>query len=64
MSDITYQRTVVAFCVALSLAVLYLQRRYLFAPPDYTVTRAMIEKAEMEAIFGPEYEFLDDDDEE
>ena len=51
--------------VALACAVIaYYMIRDIWRKPDYTVTRKMIERAEMEAIFGDDYEFLDDDDEE
>lgn len=60
MNNRTYYILLGAVCSALA----YLVLRDIWREPDYTVTRKMIEKAEMQAFFGPEYEFLDDDDEE
>ena len=45
-------------------AIAYYMIRDIWRKPDYTVTRKMIEKAEMEAIFGDDYEFLDDDEDD
>lgn len=59
-SDKIFYLVVATVCSALA----YLVLRDIWREPDYTVTRKMIEKAEMEAIFGPEYEFLDDEDED
>ena len=59
-SDKIFYLVLATVCSALA----YVMLRDVTRKPDYTVTRAMIEKAEMEAIFGPEYEFLDDDEDE
>ena len=58
--DICYYSFLATVCSALA----YVMLRDIWRKPDYTVTRAMIEKAEMEAIFGPDYEFLDDEDDD
>lgn len=60
MNDKIFYATLTLICSALA----YVMLRDIWRKPDYTVTRAMIEKAEMEAFFGPEYEFLDDDDDD
>ena len=60
MSNRTYYILLGAVCSAIA----YVMLRDIWREPDYTVTRKMIERAEMEAIFGDDYEFLDDYDEE
>lgn len=60
MSNRTYYILLGAVCSAIA----YVMLRDIWRKPDYTVTRAMVERAEMEAIFGPEYEFLDDDEDD
>ena len=55
--DILYYSLLATVCSALA----YLVLRDIWRKPDYTVTRQMIERAEMEAIFGDDYEFLDDE---
>lgn len=60
INDICYYSLLATVCSALA----YLMLRDIWREPDYTVTRKMIEKAEMEAFFGPEYEFLDYDEDE
>lgn len=60
MGDKIFYCSLGAVCIAIAYVIL----RDIWRQPDYTVTRKMIEKAEMEAIFGPEYEFLDDDDDD
>lgn len=57
MNDKIFYATLALVCSALA----YLVLRDIWRRPDYTVTRAMVERAEMEAIFGPDYEFLDDE---
>ena len=56
----------VFYCIlgSVCVALAYLVLRDIWRKPDYTVTRQMIERAEMEAFFGPDYEFLDDDEDE
>lgn len=45
--------------------ITYWMIRDCFREPDYTVTRRMIEEAEQKAIFGDDWEYdWDDDDEE
>ena len=60
MSDRAYYILLGAVCSAIA----YLVLRDIWRKPDYTVTRAMLERAEMQAFFGPEYEFLDEDDDD
>jgi len=57
MSNRTYYILLGAVCSALAYLVLRDVRR----PPDYTVTRRMLVEAEQRAIFGRDYEFLDDE---
>lgn len=65
MTESVYQRTVVAMCGLVALAVLYVQRRYLFAPPEHKITRKMLEQSELDYLFGPDvYEADVDEDEE
>lgn len=59
-SDVLYYSLLATVCSALA----YLVLRDIWRKPDYTVTRKMIEKAEMQAFFGPEYEFLDDENDD
>ena len=60
ITDTLYYATLVTACSALA----YLVLRDIWRRPDYTVTRSMIERAEMEAIFGSDYEFLDDENDD
>lgn len=64
MTDTTFNRIVLAVCGLTAIAVLYIQRRYLFAPPDFKVTRRMLEQAEMNALFGDDYVWDDEMDDE
>ena len=64
MTDTTFNRIVLAVCGLTAVAVLYIQRRFLFAPPDFTVTRSMVERAEMEALFGDSYVWDDEMDDQ
>ena len=58
--DICYYSLLATVCSAIA----YLFLRDIWREPDYTVTRAMIEKAEMEAIFGDDYVWDDEMDDE
>ena len=57
MNDKIFYATLFTICSAIA----YVMLRDIWRKPDYTVTRQMIERAEMEAIFGDDYEFLDDE---
>ena len=56
ITDTLYYATLCTVCSALA----YLVLRDIWRKPDYTVTRAMIERAEMEAIFGDSYVWDDE----
>jgi hypothetical protein len=58
--DILYYSLLATVCSALA----YLMLRDIWRKPDYTVTKRMIREAEMEAIFGDEYELEDEDDDD
>lgn len=60
MKDKIYYGSLALVCAVIT----YFMLKDIMRKPDYTVTRKMIEKAEMEAIFGAEYEFLDDENDD
>lgn len=60
MNDKIFYATLFTVCSALA----YLVLRDIWRKPDYTVTRRMLEQAEMQAIFGSDYEFLDDENDD
>lgn len=45
-------------------AIAFFMLRNVAKPPDFTVTRAMIERAEMEALFGDGYVWGDEMDDQ
>lgn len=59
-SDKVYFLSLATVCSAIA----YWMLRDIWRQPDYTVTRAMIERAEMEAIFGDGYVWDDEMDDE
>lgn len=60
MNDKIFYATLALVCSALA----YLVLRDIWREPDYTVTRKMIERAEMNALFGDGYVWDDEMDDE
>lgn len=57
MNDKIFYAALFTVCSALA----YVMLRDIWREPDYTVTRRMLVEAEQRAIFGSDYEFLDDE---
>lgn len=60
ITDTLYYATLVTICSAIA----YWMLRDVLRPPKHKVTRKMIERAEMQAIFGDDYVWDDEMDDQ